>query len=462
MNRFLAFLLGLTAWISLSFVELQATPLDDYVNTPDDHYGWSVQNSHSTSWYSVYFLKLDSQKWKTEQEVDKPIWSHSITIVIPATVKSSTAIFTIYAGQTDTMDPPPATYLIQAALALDTIVCEINFIPFQPLKFVDEFDSRYKKIGRREDALVAYTWDKFLRTGDSSWPLRLPMTKAIVRGMDAIQEFCSSMLPLNHVVDDFILIGTSKRGWTAWTTAAVDNRVRALIPVVMDLFNLRAAMIRHYEAYGTWSFALKDYMDIDLHSRWHSERFNELMKIEEPYEYRDRFVMPKLIVNATGDEFFLPDSSQLYLHDLPGDTHLFYVANTGHSLDDGDYLYPILAYIHHILHNKPLPKINWKLTEENILEINCSSKPVNMHLWQAHNSNARDFRLVTIGETWYSREIPLTPDGKYKIQLQIPKKGWSAFYVELTFDEGGPLPLRFTTDVFVLPNIFPFKYKEPS
>ena len=31
---------------------------------------------------------------------------------------------------------------------------------------------------RTEDDFIAYTWDKFLRTGDEKWPLRLPMTKA--------------------------------------------------------------------------------------------------------------------------------------------------------------------------------------------------------------------------------------------------------------------------------------------
>ena len=39
--------------------------------------------------------------------------------------------------------------------------------------------------------------------------------------------------------------------------------------------------------------------------------FQKLMEIEDPYSYRDRLTMPKLIVNAAGDQFFLPDSSQL-------------------------------------------------------------------------------------------------------------------------------------------------------
>jgi hypothetical protein len=32
-----------------------------------------------------------------------------------------------------------------------------------------------------EDEFIAYTWDKFLRTGNEMWPARLPMTKSAVR-----------------------------------------------------------------------------------------------------------------------------------------------------------------------------------------------------------------------------------------------------------------------------------------
>ena len=37
--------------------------------------------------------------------------------------------------------------------------------------------------------------------------------------------------------------------------------------------------------------------------------YRALMKIVEPYEYRQRLRMPKFIINASGDQFFLPDSS---------------------------------------------------------------------------------------------------------------------------------------------------------
>ena len=83
---------------------------------------------------------------------------------------------------------------------------------------------------------------------------------------------------------------------------------------------------------------VEDYVEHRIFEWMGTPQFRALMKIEEPYEYRQRLTMPKFIVNASGDEFFLPDSSQFYFDQLRGETHLRYVPNAGHSLDKTDAL----------------------------------------------------------------------------------------------------------------------------
>lgn len=61
------------------------------------------------------------------------------------------------------------------------------------------------------------------------------MTKAVVRAMDAVTEFAGQK---NYKVEKFMVAGASKRGWTTWTTAAVDERVFAAVPIVMDFLNM--------------------------------------------------------------------------------------------------------------------------------------------------------------------------------------------------------------------------------
>ena len=67
------------------------------------------------------------------------------------------------------------------------------------------------------------------------WPLRLPMTKAGVKAMDAMQLFLKQLD--GTVLNQFVVAGASKRGWTTWTVGAVDPRVALIVPIVMDELN---------------------------------------------------------------------------------------------------------------------------------------------------------------------------------------------------------------------------------
>lgn len=39
------------------------TPLDDYVNTPDPHFNWTVIHTYQMPDYMLYILNFTSQKW---------------------------------------------------------------------------------------------------------------------------------------------------------------------------------------------------------------------------------------------------------------------------------------------------------------------------------------------------------------------------------------------------------------
>src|SRR5690606_19688355 len=104
--------------------------------------------------------------------------------------------------------------------------------------------------------------------------------------------------------------GASKRGWTTWTLAAVDPRVKAIAPMVIDLLNIVPSFQHHYAAYGGFAEAVEDYVDMGIFEWFQTPDFQELLDVVGPYSYRERYVMPKFIINASGDEFFLPDSSQ--------------------------------------------------------------------------------------------------------------------------------------------------------
>ena len=47
--------------------------------------------------------------------------------------------------------------------------------------------------------------------------------------------------------------------------------------------------------------------------------------IIDPYVYRERLTMPKLVIDAGGDEFFMLDDNHFWWDDMVGELHLLMV-----------------------------------------------------------------------------------------------------------------------------------------
>jgi PhoPQ-activated pathogenicity-related protein len=434
----------------------EETALDHYVAAPDPAYRYSLVRSYPNIDETTHVLDMTSQTWLTSQEVDRTEWRHWLVIVVPRKVTSSTALLFIGGGKNDDAAPVAADrMLVRIARATEAVVAELRMVPNQPLTF------RGEARGRSEDSLIAYAWDKFLRTGQARWLPRLPMTKAAVRAMDTITDFLKSEAGGKLAVDRFVVAGGSKRGWTTWTTAAVDKRVVAIVPLVIDLLNLEPSMIHHWRAYGFWAPAIQDYERMGIMNWMGTPQFRALCRIVEPYEYRERFTMPKLIVNSAGDQFFLPDSSQFYFDDLPGEKHLRYIPNTDHSLRNSDAAETLTAFFEAILRDRPRPKFSWTLPAEGGIVVRTEDKPAEVKLWQATNASARDFRLERIGPAYTSS--PVSGDnGVYRASVLAPEKGWTAYFLELTFPSGGRYPFKLTTPVRVVPDTLPFPPPKPK
>jgi hypothetical protein len=65
-------------------------------------------------------------------------------------------------------------------------------------------------------------------------------------------------------------------------------------------------------------------------------------------------------------------------------------------------------------------------------------------------------RLEAIGPAYRCSVLQETRDGYYLANPPAPSRGWSAYFVELTFPSRGPFPFKFTTGVRIAPEILPF------
>jgi PhoPQ-activated pathogenicity-related protein len=435
------------------------TALDRYEAKPDPVFAWKLAERIPGDGYTTYVLELTSQTWRTAADVDHPVWKHWLSIVKPDKAKVDTA-FLYIGGGNNRDDAPKAAPERVASLALGTnsVVAELGQVPNQPLFFTDSKDE-----GRSEDNLIAYTRVKYMATRDETWLVRLAMVKSGIRAMDAMQQFLASPEGGGMKIEHFVVAGGSKRGWTTWLIGTIDPRVIAIVPIVIDALNSEEITRHHYEAYGFFSPALNDYVRHKLFpDKVGTPEYREVLAIEDPYNYRDRprLKIPKYLINASGDQFFLPDNSQFYYAALPEEKHLRYVPNAKHNLEGSDSRESIEAFYQAILNNHPRPTFSWKKEKDGALVVTTKDRPREVNLWQATNPQARDFRVDTIGKAWTSSPLAEQESGVYVGRLSPPEKGFTAFFVELVYSSGSRYPFKFTTEVSVVPDVLPYRFED--
>lgn len=91
MKLFSITLNALLAVLAITNVTAQETALDRYVAQKDSVYGWKLVNTLPGEGYKTFVLELTSQQWRSEKDVDHPVWKHWLTITRPAQVKTSKA-----------------------------------------------------------------------------------------------------------------------------------------------------------------------------------------------------------------------------------------------------------------------------------------------------------------------------------------------------------------------------------
>lgn len=433
---------------------LSLTALDRYVRSADDNYRYSVLESVQGDGYTTYIVEMTSQQWLTDAEVNLPLWEHFMTITAPDEILSDIGFLTIEGGSKSNQAPAVAKDSdIKRALDTGTVVSSLRMVPNQPLVFRNDGERQ-----RTEDGIISYTWDKYLRTGDEKWPLRLPMTKSAVRAMDTITNLLASEQAGGHEVDQFVVAGGSKRGWTTWTTAIVDNRVVAIMPIVIDLLNVEESFKHHFSVYGAYSLAVADYV-LTGNINWiGTPEFASLMDLVDPYEYRERLKLPKYLLNSTGDEFFLPDSWKFYWDDLEGEKHLRYVPNSNHGMGGTDVMDSIDSWYHAIVHNVSMPRYSWEVANDGTITVLSLDEPQEVLLWQAHNPEDRNFMIDRIGRAYVSTPLSEVEPGIYKIKVDAPDTGYTAYYVEMIYPSGISEPLKFSTGIKVVPDTTEYEW----
>jgi len=388
-----------------------------YVNIPDKEFRWELKKKLDHAEGTVYDLDLVSQVWQGIT------WKHQLQVYLPKDVKPGATMF-LY-NQGGTANAGTMAFGMDLARKMGAPVAILYGIPNQPLLG-----------GKTEDALIAETFVRYLQTTDATWPLLFPMTKSLVRAMDALQAFARQEWQVE--VRWFVVSGASKRGWTTWLTGASDPRVKAIAPLVIDTLNMVEQMEHQLRSYGKYSDMIHDYTARGLVPIPKTEEAVKLWKMIDPYLYRERLTMPMMIINGANDPYWTVDALNLYWDGLKDSKWVLYVPNAGHDLqqrakgntDRSRAMDTLAAFARAQIHDLALPKLSWK-HDDNAgqlrLTVESNVAPTAARLWAA-KAPTKDFRKAT----WL--EQPATVKGSTVVgELAPSADGYVAFFGELEF-----------------------------
>lgn len=412
-----------------------ANPLADYVHAPNRHIAWSVISQRQQSWGTLTRLSITTQRWRGHD------WKHQLVIVSPTVISHPETAFLLVAGDGDGGNH--IERLKTLAERGGTLAAVLTNVPNQPL-----YD------GRKEDALIAFSFNQYLQSGDESWPLLFPMVESVCSAMDILQLF--TYRPGERVLDKFVVGGASKRGWTTWLTAAVDDRVKAIAPMVIDVLNMKPQLQWSEQIYGHQSVKIRDYTELNLHRRHDSPAMQKLRSWVDPYEYRHLLTMPKLLLLGTNDPYWTVDSLRHYWHQLPEPKLLYQTPNAGHNLNGGDQaLQTLAAFYEMVVHDETLPKLSWRFDyngkRQVKLQLVSTHKARAAHLWTSL-SDSRDFRPAS----WHSETVSLTAGAdRVDTELTAPGDGYKAFLLEVEMQTRQGKPYKLSTEARVAPDTEP-------
>ena len=408
--------------------------LDAYVRRPEPHFTWRLERKESRPEGTLYAVRMTSQVCQGIP------WEHHLHVYQPTGASPAATLALMNTGGDPDERDIALGFDIARRMRLPFAV--LYNIPNQPLLG-----------GKVEDALIAETFLRYLRTGDETWPLLFPMVKGVVKAMDALQAFVRQ--EWGTEIRGFVVTGASKRGWTSWLTAVADRRVRAIAPMVIDVLNM-AEQVKHQEAsFGAPSEQIGDYVRTGLTRMITSPEGKRLLAMVDPFSYRERLELPKLLLNGNNDPYWTVDALNLYWNELRGERWVTYVPNAGHDLRerraDGSAsldraLDSLAAFVRCQVFGKPMPRLRWEHADANgraRLTVRCDPAPKSARLWLAR-SDTRDFRR----SLWSEQSVRVT-DGTVIGEIAPPEKGFLAFYANMQYEVDG-VPLDLCTQIRVL------------
>ena len=170
---------------------------------------------------------------------------------------------------------------------------------------------------------------------------------------------------------------------------------------------------------------------------WLGEGGKRLIELEDPYSYRDKLTLPKLIVLGTNDRYWAQDALNLYWDGLKGPKWALYNPNVGHGMESPIAQLRIIgsvsAFARSLAAHKAFPAPAWKFTEAAnslTLKVEPGKDVKSVQLWKT-TSATKDFR-----DSRWIVDPAAFPEQR-SFTLPRPTTGYTAMFAEIKYTQDG-------------------------
>ncbi|MBW4540225.1 MAG: PhoPQ-activated pathogenicity-related family protein [Myxacorys chilensis ATA2-1-KO14] len=366
-------------------------------------------------------VKITSQRWKGMD------WVHELQLFKPSTYSSSQSQGLLFLSggaqggdathrNEDARFEGELTLFAIIAQETSSIVGVVSHTLCQPM---------FGGLGENE--LISHSFSQFLASGRPDWPVLLPMVGAVRRAMDVTQRLATDTWAAK--VEQFTLAGFSKRGWAAWLTAAVDERVNAIAPIMMDFFDLPRQITCQRSVWGSLSPALQPFETLDIPNRLQTSRGQQLLDMVDVVRWTTYYNVARAIISATNDEYCPVQASNLYIEQIPGRSYRSMIPNTSHgSLAYVEILGIVGALHRQVALGEVMPNLTGKAWIEDgalCIMMTSNAAPI-FKLWIAH-APSLDLR----NSLW----SPIELFGESKIRIALPVQGIMAIFGQAKYNK---------------------------
>lgn len=419
---------------------LFADILTDYVYRNDPSFEYRVTERTKDGTADVTVIDMTSQTWQNIKI------TNTVLIIYPENTKIKDTAVLLNTGGSYKSGTLWAKLGTEMSKLVSCPICIVFDIPNQPMW------------GKKEDALMSYTFKQaFDENNFTEKPLLLQMARSVIKSMDAIETVSKEE---GRPIDKFIITGASKRGWTSWISAGTkDKRIVGIMPIVFDWLDMKKQINHQKEYYGTTSAQIGDYTQFNFDELLYKPEAKTILELIDPYYYK--VSVPKMIINASNDQYWTLDSASLYYNELKGEKFLFYKPNAQHDMgllkfsdNPMEGIFEILpminnmkTFIYHLCLKEEMHNIKWDWSVKEG-KIFCNIKPEGTPdkvIYYTKDIEKRDFREVR----WEGKILEANEKGKYIFEREVPKTGYCGSFIEVVYKSPDGTPYSVFTAPFV-------------